>query len=68
MNRHQPLAFLDSTALLALSLALLAVASWTQVYMPLDGTGFIDAEAAVAEVLQADTGLHDDDLSQDARY
>ena len=63
MNPTRPLAFLDSAALLALSLALLAVASWTQVYAPVDVTGFPNAEAAVAEALQGDTGLTDDELS-----
>lgn len=65
MNAHRPLAFLDSAALLALSLALLAAASWTHVYTPVEGAGFLDAEAAVAEALQADTGLSDDELSGD---
>ena len=67
MNPSRPLAFLDSAALLALSLALLAAASWTHVYAPVEGSGYFDAEAAVAEALQTDTGLSDDELSIERR-
>lgn len=67
MNPSRPLAFLDSAALLALSLALLAAASWTHVYAPVQGANLLDAEAAVAEALQADTGLSDDELSGETR-
>lgn len=64
MYANRPLAFLDSAGLFALSLALLAAASWTQVFAADDTVGFMDAETAVAEVLQADTGLTDDELSR----
>ena len=64
MNLTRPLAFLESAALLALSLALLAAASWTQVYTPIHGDGLMNAEAAVAEALLMDTGLSDDELSE----